>query len=65
MLKPGGRLLLAFRKRTPQAGAAFPAEIYRFRSQEEVTALLLGARLAVEMFPGSQADLYIAEGRRN
>jgi ubiquinone/menaquinone biosynthesis C-methylase UbiE len=64
VLKPGGRLLLAFRKRTHEAEAAFPAEIYRFRSQEEVTALLKGAGITVEMFAGPQADLCIAEGRR-
>jgi ubiquinone/menaquinone biosynthesis C-methylase UbiE len=64
VLKPGGRLLLAFRKKTPDVEAAFPAEIYRFRSEEEVTALLRGAGLTVEMFEGPQEDLCIAEGRR-
>jgi ubiquinone/menaquinone biosynthesis C-methylase UbiE len=64
VLKPDGRLLLAFRKRTPQVEAAFPAEIYRFKSQDEVTALVTGAGLEVEMFAGPQPDLLIADGRR-
>jgi ubiquinone/menaquinone biosynthesis C-methylase UbiE len=64
VLKPGGRLLLAFRERTPEAEAAFPAEIYRFRSKDEVTALLGGAGFTVEMFGGPQGNLWIAEGRR-
>jgi ubiquinone/menaquinone biosynthesis C-methylase UbiE len=64
VLKPTGRILLAFRDRTPEAEAAFPADIYSFRSKEEVAALLRGAGLAVEMFATPQRDLWVAEGRR-
>src|SRR5262249_24529475 len=36
VLRPGGRLVLGFRERTPQAEATFSSAIYRFRSTEEV-----------------------------
>jgi hypothetical protein len=57
--------LLAFRERTPEAEAAFPLEIYRFRSKEEVTDLLRAAGLgSTTLSVGPSPDLWVAEARR-
>src|SRR3982751_5556829 len=44
VLRPGGRLVLGFRERTPEVEARVPPEIYRLRSCDEVLALLRSAR---------------------
>jgi ubiquinone/menaquinone biosynthesis C-methylase UbiE len=49
VLKPGGKLALSFRTNADaKAMHAFPAEVYRFPSLNEVIASLEGAGLAVE-----------------
>jgi ubiquinone/menaquinone biosynthesis C-methylase UbiE len=64
VLRPDGRFVLGFRERTPEAEAAFPSDIYRFRSKDEVTALLGGAGLVATVVAGLRPDLWVAEGRR-
>jgi len=64
ILRPDGRIVLGFRERTREAEAAFPSEIYRFRSKDEVSALLRGAGLVASVFAGPRPDLWVAEGRR-
>jgi ubiquinone/menaquinone biosynthesis C-methylase UbiE len=63
VLRPGGRLVLAFRERIPEAEAAFPSDIYRFRSKEEVTDLLGAAGLPAALLAGPRPDLWLAEAR--
>ena len=63
VLRPGGRLVLGFQERTPEAQAAFPADVYRFRSQEEVATLLSDAGLTAHLSPGPRPGLWVAEGR--
>jgi ubiquinone/menaquinone biosynthesis C-methylase UbiE len=58
-----GRLILGFRERSPEAEAAFPSEIYRFRSPEEVAALLSASGLTPAFSPGPSPGLWLAEGR--
>jgi SAM-dependent methyltransferase len=66
VLRPGGRLVLAFRERTDQAVARFPAPTYTFYSTDEVAALLTAAGFRDrEMRPASSgADLHIAVASR-
>jgi ubiquinone/menaquinone biosynthesis C-methylase UbiE len=63
VLRPGGRFIAGFRERTPEAEAAFPAEIYRFRSPDEVVTLLNSSGLTPSLSPGPRPDLWLAEGR--
>jgi SAM-dependent methyltransferase len=66
VLRPGGRLVLGFRERSPAATASFPASVYRFYSVAEVKGLLEAAGFedvrASESVTGS--DLRIASGSR-
>jgi ubiquinone/menaquinone biosynthesis C-methylase UbiE len=43
VLRPGGRLVVGFRERSPAAIAAFPESVYRFYSTDELRALLEAA----------------------
>jgi ubiquinone/menaquinone biosynthesis C-methylase UbiE len=64
VLQPGGRLVIAFRERTPEAEAAFPPDIYLFRSKEEVTDLLRAVGLSATLSAGPRPDLWVAEARQ-
>jgi ubiquinone/menaquinone biosynthesis C-methylase UbiE len=63
VLRPGGRVVLGFQERSPEAEAAFSAEIYTFRSKDEVTALLEAAGMAATAFPGPRAGLWVTVGQ--
>lgn len=59
VLKPNGRFVLVFRTDADEAAvAAFPADVYSFRSLSDVTAALSGAGFAVD-----EALLAQQEGR--
>jgi SAM-dependent methyltransferase len=66
VLRPGGRLVLGFRERSPAAIAGFPASVYRFYTVDEVKGLLKAAGFedvdVAKSVNGS--DLWIASGRR-
>lgn len=63
VLRPGGRLLLGFRERTPQVEAALPAEVYTLRSAAEVAALASGAGFVPSLFAGQAPGVWLLEGR--
>jgi ubiquinone/menaquinone biosynthesis C-methylase UbiE len=63
VLRPGGRLLLGFRERSPEAEATFPADIYTFRSRDEVSALLQATGFHSSLSPASRPGLWIGTGR--
>lgn len=61
VLKPGGRLALVFRSASDERSvAAFPADVYRFPTTEEVEALLQMAGMTVESL---QVDAKITKAR--
>jgi ubiquinone/menaquinone biosynthesis C-methylase UbiE len=63
VLRPGGRLLLGFRERTPEVEAALPAEIYHLRSADEVAALLRAAELVPSLSHSLAPGLWVAQAR--
>jgi ubiquinone/menaquinone biosynthesis C-methylase UbiE len=64
VLRPGGRLALGFRERTPEVEAAVPPEIYRLRSSDEVLALLTAAGLDPSASRGRGPGLWVVEALR-
>ena len=55
VLKPGGRIALVFRTDDDQAAvAAFPADVYSFRSLSEVVGALTGAGFTIDDDPLAQ-----------
>jgi ubiquinone/menaquinone biosynthesis C-methylase UbiE len=48
VLKPGGRFVVMFQTNASQAVGAFPADVYRFPSLDEIMAALASAGLRVE-----------------
>jgi ubiquinone/menaquinone biosynthesis C-methylase UbiE len=64
ILRPGGRLVLAFRDRTPDVEASVPADIYHLRSRDEVLALLAAAGFETTASPGSGKNMWIADARK-
>jgi ubiquinone/menaquinone biosynthesis C-methylase UbiE len=63
VLQHGGRLILGFRERSTEAEAAFPPEIYCFRSPEEVATLLSASGLTPSLSKGPHSSLWLAEAR--
>jgi ubiquinone/menaquinone biosynthesis C-methylase UbiE len=63
VLRPGGRLLLAFRERTPEVEAAFPAETYTYRSAAEVVSIARSVGLAGSLFPAPGNAMWVLEAR--
>jgi ubiquinone/menaquinone biosynthesis C-methylase UbiE len=61
VLRRGGRFLLGFRERTPEAEAALPAPIYHLRSPDEVAGLLSAAGFVPVLFPAATPGLWLAE----
>ena len=64
VLRPGGRLLLGFRDRTPDVEASVPPDIYHLRSRDEVLALLTAAGFETTASAGSGRNLWIADARK-
>jgi ubiquinone/menaquinone biosynthesis C-methylase UbiE len=64
VLRPGGRLVLGFRERTPEVEAAVPLEIYHLRSCDEVLALLASAGLHASASRGRGPGLWVVEARK-
>ena len=64
VLRPGGRLVLAFRDRTPDVEASAPPDIYHLRSRDEVTALLASAGFEATMSAGPGHHLWMADARK-
>lgn len=64
VLRPSGRLVLAFRDRTPDVEASAPPDIYHLRSRDEVMALLTAAGFEATASPGSGRHLWIADARK-
>jgi ubiquinone/menaquinone biosynthesis C-methylase UbiE len=64
VLRPAGRLVLAFRDRTPDVEASVPADIYHLRSRDEVLALLAAAGFETTASPGSGKSMWIADARK-
>jgi ubiquinone/menaquinone biosynthesis C-methylase UbiE len=63
VLRPGGRLLLGFKERTPEVEAAFPAETYTYRSTAEVEAVARATGFAPSLFPAPGKAMWVLEGR--
>ncbi len=63
VLRPGGRLVLGFRERTPQAEAALPAEIYHLRSPDEVADLVSNAGLVPSLPSCSAPGFWVVQAR--
>jgi hypothetical protein len=61
VLRPGGRLVLAFRDRTPDVEARVPPDIYHLRSRDEVLALLTAAEFHTTPSAAAANHLWIAE----
>jgi SAM-dependent methyltransferase len=57
VLKPGGKLVVGFRPDSERFRSAFPASVYRFRSQEQIHELLVAAGFhrIQELPPGASA----------
>ena len=55
VLKPGGRLALLFRTAADKAIQAFPVEVYRFRTLQEIVSGLERAGFAVDVPEGAVA----------
>jgi ubiquinone/menaquinone biosynthesis C-methylase UbiE len=64
VLRPGGRLVLAFRERTPDAETSVPPDIYHLRSRDEVLALLVAAGFETTMSAGPGNAMWIADARK-
>jgi ubiquinone/menaquinone biosynthesis C-methylase UbiE len=64
VLRPGGRLVLAFRYRTPDVEASFPPDIYHLRSRDEVVTLLTAAGFDATATAGSGTNNWIADARK-
>jgi ubiquinone/menaquinone biosynthesis C-methylase UbiE len=64
VLRPGGRLVLAFRDRTPDIEASVPPDIYHLRSRDEVLALLTSAGFDATTTAGSGNNNWIVDARR-
>jgi ubiquinone/menaquinone biosynthesis C-methylase UbiE len=64
VLRPGGRLVLGFRERTPEVEAGLPPEIYHLRSCGEVLALLAASGLDPSASRDRGPGLWIVEARR-
>jgi ubiquinone/menaquinone biosynthesis C-methylase UbiE len=65
VLKPSGLLVLGFREPSDAAVSTFPAAVYRFRSAQEVEALLASAGfLGAETRVAGGSDLRITLARR-
>jgi len=59
VLRPGGRLVLAFRPAGAPGTEQFPAPVYRFRSAAEVAALLARAGFEVSPVPDGDAGAIV------
>jgi SAM-dependent methyltransferase len=64
VLRSGGRLVLAFKDRTPEVEASAPPDIYHLRSRDEVRALLATAGFETSESAGPGGDLWIADARK-
>jgi ubiquinone/menaquinone biosynthesis C-methylase UbiE len=64
VLRPGGRLVLAFRDRTPNAESSVPLDIYHLRSRDEVLALLTAAGFETTASAGPGSGMWIAHARK-
>ena len=64
VLRSGGRLVLAFKDRTPEVEASAPPDIYHLRSRAEMLALLTAARFETSASAGPGRDLWIADARK-
>jgi ubiquinone/menaquinone biosynthesis C-methylase UbiE len=64
VLRPNGRLVLAFRDRTPDVEASAPPDIYHLRSRDEVMALLTAAGFEPTAWPGSGRHLWFVDARK-
>jgi ubiquinone/menaquinone biosynthesis C-methylase UbiE len=63
VLRSRGRLVLAYKDRTPEVEALAPPDIYHLRSRNEVRALLESAGFAVSESAGPGRDMWIADAR--
>jgi ubiquinone/menaquinone biosynthesis C-methylase UbiE len=64
VLRAGGRLVLAFRDRTPDVEARVPPDIYHLRSRDEVLALLTAAGFETTASAGPGSGMWIADARK-
>jgi ubiquinone/menaquinone biosynthesis C-methylase UbiE len=64
VLRPGGRLMLAFTDRTPEVEASARLDIYHLRSRDEVLALLTAAGFETSAAAGPGRNLWIAVARK-
>ena len=64
VLRPGGRLVLAFRDRPPDVEASAPPDIYHLRSRDEVLALLARAGFETSATAGPGNHNWIAVARK-
>jgi SAM-dependent methyltransferase len=63
VLRPGGRLVLGFRERSPESEAALPSPVYHLRSHDEVASLLRATGFEPEISAGPAPGLWIIVGR--
>jgi ubiquinone/menaquinone biosynthesis C-methylase UbiE len=67
VLRPGGRLVLGLRERSPAAVASFPAPVYRFYSDDELVALLQASdftEIEVRAARSGGGDLGVVSARK-
>lgn len=64
VLKPGGRLVLGFRERTPDVEARFPSDVYRLRSCDEVLTLMRSSGFEPSASRARGPGLWIVDGQK-
>jgi len=64
VLRSGGRLVLAFRDRTPDVEASAPPDIYHLRSRDDVLALLAVAGFETTATAGPGTSNWIVDARK-
>ena len=64
VLRPSGRLVLAFRDKTPDVEASAPPDIYHLRSSDEVLALLAAAGFETTAKTGPGNNNWIVDARK-
>jgi ubiquinone/menaquinone biosynthesis C-methylase UbiE len=67
VLRPGGRLALGLRERSPAAVASFPPPVYRFYSGDELVSLLQASdftEIEVRAAHGGGGDLRVVSARK-
>ncbi|HKP34862.1 MAG TPA: class I SAM-dependent methyltransferase [Sphingomicrobium sp.] len=64
VLRSGGRLMLAFRDRTPDVEASAPPDIYHLRSRDDVLALLAVAGFETTATAGPGTSNWIVDARK-